>query len=424
MVEEDGQIYATRLTDQPQLFDQPMVASPPSVTEVPVVQEEHNVDSSDPSRLLGPGIDPKASRIPRRAESASSVTSERSLTGPEVIVSSSDGHPDIPRSRSRSRSGSRSRSRSRTPSPNDVMTVSTNVTPSTSVAAAPRPNAPAQPTGTIFLAPSDPAPSRGRTSSSSLSSQVQAEQPRGRSITRTPSFSDRESVNAGSPEGNVGLSIGSFGVRDRERDVRDEMEGRRTTERGRDRATRRSGSHSVSGSNSSLSPEGPHTAGRIIVEQPQPEQLAVPEVRKKCISGASSSGSSAITVVATAHSPPRLVLDAKPITQTSYTEAPHTPIPISLSYAQEEQESISHQPTPANSPVRPMCSPPSPSKSSPHPPIVRHERRPSSGGSRSPTRNGDDGQQGTLVGRAVEIMSNAGAFLGAFWNSGAPAGVS
>jgi hypothetical protein len=407
-VEEDRQTAAYD-PSQSQLFDQPMVASPPSVTQV---QQEHNVDSIDPSQLLGPGVDPS---IPRRAEGAST---ERSPAGPEVIVSSSDGRPGIPRSRSRS--GSRSRSRSRTPSPNDTMTVSTNIAPSYSATVVPRPNAPAQATGSIFLAPSDPAPSRGRTaSSSSVSSQTQVEQSRGRSATRTPSFSDRESLNAGSPEGNVGLSIGSFGVRDRERDVRVEKEGGR--ERGRDRGTRRS--HSGSGSHSSLSPEDPHATARIAVEQPQPEQLPVPEVRQKCISGSRSSGSSAAAVVP-ARSPPRLVLDAKPITQTSYTEAPSTSIPISPGCAQEEQESISRQPAPANSPVCPIHSSPSPSKSSPRPPIV-HERRTSFGSSRSPTRDGsDDGQQGTLVGRAVEIMSNAGAFLGSFWHNGAPPGVS
>ena len=88
MVEEDGQIHATRLADQPQLFDQPMVVSPPSVTEVPVVQQEHKTDRT---QLLGPGVDPKATCTPRRAESDSSFTSGRSPAGHEVIVSSSDG---------------------------------------------------------------------------------------------------------------------------------------------------------------------------------------------------------------------------------------------------------------------------------------------------------------------------------------------
>jgi hypothetical protein len=246
-----------------------------------------------------------------------------------------------------------------------------------------------------------------------LSSQVA--QPRGRSIARTSSFSDRESLNAGSPDGNVGLGIGSVGIR--ERDVRGDKEGKRTGERGRDRTTRRSGSHSASESSPSLSPENySHATARVAVEQPPLEQAPVPEVRKKCSFGSSSSsGSSTVTVVptSTTRSPPRLVLDAKPITQTSYTEAPSIPIPISPSHAQEERESISDHPTPANSPIVPMHTPP-----------IRHERKPSSGSSRSPTRRGDDGQQGTLVARAVEIMSNAGSFLGSFWHSGAPAGVS
>lgn len=404
MVEEGRQtgVYEATLTSEPQQSDQPIVASLPSVTQAPVVQQEHNVDSVDPTQPL---VDSMATGIPPCVEATSSVTVDWSAACPEVIVSSSSGHPDVPRSRSHSRS--RSRSRSRTPSPNDAMTSSTNTA------------SPNSTTGSAFLAPSDPAPSRGRSaSSSSLSSQGQ---PRGRSITRTPSSSDRESLNAGSPDGNVGLGIGSVGVRDRERDARAEKEGRRSTERGRDPGTRRSSSHSGSGSNSSLSPEHPHAAPRVTVEQPRSEQLLVPEVRKKYISASSSSGSSTVTVVPTTRSPPRLVLDAKPIAQTSYTEAPPTPIPISPSCAQEEQESILRQPTPANSPIHPMCPPPSPPKSSPQPPTACHERRPS-GGSRSPTRNREDGHQGTLVGRAVEIMSNAGAFL-SFWQSGAAAGV-
>jgi len=407
MVEEGRQtgVYEASLTSEPQLSDQPIVVSLSSVIQAPVVQREHSVDSVDPTHSL---VDSKATGIPPRVEGASSVTVDWSVACPEVIVSSSSGHSDVPRSRSHSRS--RSRSRSRTPSPNDAMTSSTKTA------------SPSSTTGGAFLAPSDPAPSRGRSaSSSSLSSQAQVGQSRGRSITRTPSSSDRESLNTGSPDGNVGLGIGSVGVRDRERDVRAEKEGRRSMERGRDPGTRRSSSHS--GSNSSLSPEHPHAAAHVTVEQPRSEQLPVPEVRKKYISASSSSGSSFVTVVPTTRSPPRLVLDAKPIAQTSYTGAPSTSIPISPSCAQEEQESISRQPTPANSPILSMCSPPSPSKSSPHPPIVHHERR-SSGGSRSPSRNGDDdGQQGTLVGRAVEIMSNAGAFLGSFWPSGAVAGV-
>ncbi|KAF8553587.1 hypothetical protein OG21DRAFT_1463910 [Imleria badia] len=393
MIEQDRHMVSYEAT-QPQLLDQPLTASPPLML---VVEQEH-VDTPNPP---APAVDPKTTPVPRRAEGASI---DQSPAGPQVIVSSSDGQPDTPQSRSRSRS--RSMSRSRTPSPNEMI-ASTNAAFSSSST---RATAPAQPTGTTYLAPSDPAPSRGRTSSSS-----QVPQPRGRSITRTSSFSDRESISAGSPEANVGLGIGSVVVRDRERVVRSEKEGRRSTERGRDRCARRSGSHSGSGSNSSLSPESPHAVGRVVV-QPQPEQLSVPEVRKKSAS-VSSSGSSTATVVSTSapRSPPRLVLDAKPITQTSYTEAPPTSIPISPSCAQEEQESISRHPTPANSPVLAMHSTPFP--------IARHERKPSSGSSRSPTRNGDDGQQGTLVGRAVEIMSTAGTFLGSFWHSGAPPGV-
>ncbi|KAG6381712.1 hypothetical protein JVT61DRAFT_315 [Boletus reticuloceps] len=391
--------YDASLATQPQP-QTTMVPTP----RVPVFQQDRNADAADSTQLLAPAV---TTYIP---QGASVITIDRTPAGPQVIVSSSDGQPDVPRSRSHSRS--RSRSRSRTPSPNE-MTTATNIVPSSSAIVVPRGN---QAIGNIFLAPSDPAPSRGRSaSSSSLPSQV--EQSRGRSITRTSSFSDRESLNAASPDANVGLTIGTVGLRDRERDSRGEREAKRTAERGRDRCTRRSGSHSGSGSNSSLSPENPHATVCVpVVERPRPEQAPLPGVRKKPTSGSFSSGSSAATVIptSTARSPPRLVLDAKPITQTSYTEASPAPIPISPSHTQEEQESISRHPTPANSPVLPMRFPPSP--------IARHERN-RSGDSRSPTRNGDDGQQGTLVGRAVEIMSNAGAFLGSLWHSGTPAGV-
>ncbi|KAG9313089.1 hypothetical protein JVU11DRAFT_6533 [Chiua virens] len=413
--------YEATLTDQPRILDQPL----PDVVPTPVSRQDHNVDLVDPMQLLGPGVDPKATRI-SVPEDTSSITCEGSPAGPEVIVSSPDGHAETPRSRSRSKS--RSRSRSRTPSPNTIAS-STNTAASSSAVVLPRAYAPTLGTGGAFLVPSDSGISRGRSASSpSLSSQGQAEQSRGRSITRTSSFSDRESLTTGSPlgslspDGNVGLGIGSVGVRDRERDAKGDKEGRWNTERGRDRNSRRSGSHSGSGSSSSLSPEAPHTsiAAGAALNRPEP---SVPEVRKKYTAESSSSGSSTVTSVSAcaARSPPRLVLDAKPITQTSYTEAPSSTIPISPSLAQEEQESISRQPTPGNSPVLPMYSY-IPSKSSPPPHAIRHERK-SSGSSRSPTRRGEESQQDTLVGRAVEIMSNAGAFLGSFWHSGAPASV-
>lgn len=352
---------------------------------------------------------------------------------PEVVVSSEDTSGErLSRSGSRSRSRSKSHSRSRTPSPS---LASIQMPPQSTAVPVPRSSSFSSPSG--LLQPPD-AP-RGRSASSStLSSQAEGQQARGRSITRTSSFSDRDSESTESfgnlsPDGGFGLAIGigSAYVGGRDRDARSDRQREgvvRIVERGRDRVGRRTNSNS--GSGSSLSPEDLRVP---------PVVTAPPESPKKKFTSASSSSSDSSTIsavsVSTMRPPSRLVLDTEPSTQTDLTEAASAsatsvsssstvipPTPIQAQEIKEEQECISRQPTPANSPIltmRPAF--PSP-KSHSIASSSRHDRKLSAGTSRSPTR-ADDRQQGGLVGRAVEIMSNAGAFLNSFWHSGPQASV-
>jgi len=98
--------------------------------------------------------------------------------------------------------------------------------------------------------------------------------------------------------------------------------------------------------------------------------------------------------------------------------------PIAIPKGREDELlQISRQPTPVNSPVLSMKSslpvpPPQPSSPSTTVPVAAKgivSRSPP--GSPTTVKVLDDG---TLVGRAVEIVSSAGAFLGAIWHGGAP----
>jgi hypothetical protein len=134
-----------------------------------------------------------------------------------------------------------------------------------------------------------------------------------------------------------------------------------------------------------------------------------------------SSGSSTVSVASTAvpmhgSSPLRISSD-------SLDPGPATSTPMSIPIprcTEEEQLQRSRHPTPANSPDSGMkhsltVPPPRLSSSSttvPHTPkgIVTPPGSPAS------VKALDDG---TLVGRAVDIVSNAGAFLGSIWQSNA-----
>lgn len=417
-----------------QFFDGPVVASPSPDEDVPMKEVDTRAYFEQHERVEAEAEGPE-NGLRYSHGGAGSVPAVHNLGRPEVVVSSEDSSGErLSRSSSRSRSRSKSHSRSRTPSPS---LASIQMPPQSTTVPVPRSSS--FPSTSGLLQPPD-AP-RGRSASSStLFSQAEGQQTRGRSATRTSSFSDRdsestESLGSLSPDGGFGLAIGigSAYVGGRDRDARSDRQREgvvRIVGRGRDRVGRRTDSNS--GSGSSLSPEDPRVPA--VVTAPPPE----PSKKKFTSASSSSSDSSTISAVSasTMRPPPRLVLNTGPSPQPDLTQAApasatsvsssSTVIPSTPNQAQtikEEQECISRQPTPANSPtltMRPAI--PSP-KSYSTASSSRHERKPSAGTSRSPTRGDDRQQGGTLVGRAVEIMSNAGAFLNSFWHSGAQASV-
>ena len=398
-------------------FDHPLVASP-SPEEDPPIKDTRTYFGQRNRAEPESGRSPGALR-----DVAKSVPVACNSGGPEVVISSEDTPVErMSRSRSRSRSRSKSLSRSRTPSPASSGPLPT---PSTAVPV-PRNSSSHPSASSDLLQLPDAGTSRGRSvSSPTLSSQTDMPQMRGRSITRTSSYSDRNSGSADSPIGSLspdgafglGIGIGSVYAGGRDRDGRGDREREgvgRLGERGRDRVGRRAGS------GSSLSPEQQQPSAVVTVSS------ADPEPKKKRTSVSSSSGSSTISAASvTTTRPSCLVVDTEPDRRTDLTGATSacsssTVRAMSPNEAQtinEEQERISRQPTPANSPVLAMryaLPLPKPSSTTSS---LKHERKPSAGMSRSPTR-GDDRQSDTLVGRAVEIMSNAGAFIGSFWHTG------
>ncbi|OAX39612.1 hypothetical protein K503DRAFT_799510 [Rhizopogon vinicolor AM-OR11-026] len=393
-------------------FDHPLVASPSPQQDVPIKEETRAYFEQHKC------AEPEGGHVLRCAQDGvtTSVPVARNMGGPEVVVDTPVECTSRSRSRSRSRSKSHSRSRSRTPSP---ALISVQMPPPSTAASVPRTNSSHPPSSSGLLQPPDAGMSRGRSvSSPTLSSQTEVPQTRGRSITRTSSYSDRDSEGADSPMGSLspdgafGLSIGIGSVYAGGRSDREREGVSRLGERGRERAGRRTES------GSSLSPEQQRPSAVVTLPPPEPKN------KRTSSSSSDSSTISAISVCTTRQSP-RLVVDTERNTRADLTEAVSAAIPTSPNQVQtidEEQDRISRQPTPANSPILAMRSRlPSPKPSSPAS-SSRHERKPSSGMSRSPTR-GEDRQGGTLVGRAVEIMSNAGAFIGSFWHTGAQASV-
>lgn len=416
-----------------QFFDGPIVASPSPDQDVPVKEVDTRRYFEQHGRVE-PEAEGLESGLRYSHGGAGNVPIVQNLGRPEFVVSSEDAYGErLSRSDSRSRSRSRSHSRSRTPSPS---LASIQVPPQSTAAPVPRSSSFSSPSG--LLQPPDPP--RGRSASTSaLSSQAEGQQTRGRSVTRTSSFSDRgsestESLGSLSPDGGFGLAIGIGGayVGGRDRDARSDRHREgvvRIVERGRDRAGRRTQSNSESGS--SLSPEDPRIPAVVTAPLPEPP-------KKYTSASSSSSDSSTISGVSvlTVRPPPRLVLNTAPSTQTDLTQAASAsptsvsssstvtpPAPTQAQAIKEEQECISRQPTPANSPILTMRPTFPSSKSCSTASSSRHDRKPSVGTSRSPTRGDDRQQGGTLVGRAVEIMSNAGAFLNSFWYSGTQASV-
>lgn len=403
-------------------FENSLVASPSPQEDAPI-KEDTRMYFDKHSRA-----DAEAGDFPTvlccAQDIVKTVPVARNLGGPEVVVSSEDTPVEC-MSRSRSRSRSRSKSHSRSPTPSSPALISVQMPPQSTAVPVSRTNSSHPPSSSGLLQPPDAGMPRGRSvSSPTLSSQSEVPQTRGRSITRTSSYSDRENegdspMGSLSPDGAFGLGIGMGNAYAGGRGDREREGVSRLGERGRERVGRRA----VSGT--SLSPEHQQPPALVTVPPPQPEPK-----NKRTSASSSSSDSSTISAisVSTTRPSPRLVVDTQCNTRTELIGTSSAPaaIPNQAQTINEEQERISRQPTPANSPVLVMRSAfPSPKSSSTTSPS-RHERKLSTGMSRSPTR-GDDRQGGTLVGplvgRAVEIMSNAGAFIGSFWHIGAQASV-
>jgi hypothetical protein len=241
-------------------------------------------------------------------------------------------------------------------------------------------------------------PSRGRSATPVL-----GDQPRGRSVTRNSSFSDRERsssrgtsspIGSISPEGSaVGIAIGSsYGV----------------YANGRDRDPTSRKGKSEWGRVGKLD----HNADDVRTGRFGDGRRVVSTASTSSTSSGSSTASSACTAVPThGSSPLRISTDSSEL-----ESAMPTPVPI-LRFKGVEGEELqrSRHPTPANSPVSGMkhsLSVPPPQPSSPSTVSCAPKGIVSPPGSPTSVKALEDG---TLVGRAVDMVSSAGAFLGSIW---------
>ena len=331
----------------------------------------------------------------------------------------------------------RSRSISRTPSP-AVVSSSGNPVSSTretqaalgspNLPPAPSPSAPALLRRSSSASPPHtqapvPPPPRGRGSSSHQDLQVHT---RGRSSTRTASsILDREGI--GSPLGSYspdGVVLASVGVayaggrieREREKRVIGDRDRDREQSRGRDRTGKRL-SHS-------LSPDDPPLVPSTAVSPATSPVVASPPSAASSPSPASPQSNFTAIPVDQAPTIPALAVDDRRAEEKQRTLTPtplNSPIvsmqsvPVAIAAAASKHTSPKGRSPPLTvppphpvepstsysiSPPREHCVPASPS--SPKSPR----------GPTSPTR-GD----GTIVGKAVEMVSSAGVFLG-LWHHG------
>ena len=339
---------------------------------------------------------------------AASVVVGRSTGPPQVIVKGASGAAD--EGNSSPRSISHSKSRSRTPSPADLApsNVSSMPPPSPAVAV-PRVGSShsiehvqnSSSYSSSLLSPPDTIPSRGRSSTP-----VCENQPRGRSATRNSSFSDRERsssrgtsspIGSISPEGSaVGIAIGSaYGAyaNGRDRDLASRKGG---IDRGR--VGRRD--HGAS------------------AEEVRPSALGRFGDGKREVSAASNSSTSSSSSTASVASTVVPIHGSSPLRTSTDRFDPEsessTPMSIPIPKSTEEQLQRSRHPTPANSPTsstKPFVSTPPPQRSSPNIATVPHAAKSDALGRNSVKALED----GTLVSKAVDIVSNAGAFLGSMW---------
>ncbi|OCH84624.1 hypothetical protein OBBRIDRAFT_798913 [Obba rivulosa] len=315
------------------------------------------------------------------------------------------------------------------------------------------------------LSPPEAALCRGRPSSvsgstttgsfSRSSDSASRSDSRGRSLTRTPSFSDRDrssSHGTSSPIGSIsptgsalGIAAGSYSGRGRDRDGRSVMRaGRGDVERGRNRSGRKLGdstsppsvlgSPTRSGSDMEYQPYSPTLVDAV----DSPIERGRAPSPPSSISG--SSTASVSTIVPSRQSVgetdasmgrPRLTLGSP------HAKIVAVPIPSPIP---EEDEQRSRHPTPANSPVTvlhpmgharqesvskeksPITTPPHSAPWQVTPPAIDSPapalESPAADRSRKVADARAEQQSGTLVGRAVEIVTSARGFLGSIWNAG------
>ncbi|GBE89532.1 hypothetical protein BKA93DRAFT_828708 [Sparassis latifolia] len=312
-----------------------------------------------------------------------------------------------------------------------------------------------QVTDPALLSPPDVGSCRGRlpvcssvsgsttTGSSSYSrSSDSRSDSRGRSLTRTSSFSDcersgsRSSRGTNSPLGSIsptgsGLGIGMPYSRGRERDAKRASK-KSDEERGRDRGGRRIGGSASPPSllGSPIRTADEHAYSPVLSDVPL-ESVALASSPPSSISGSSTASTS--TVAPAPQGESDIVqnrLRVRIVHGQSSIPSIALPSPIP-----EEEEQRSRQPTPANSPVSALhrALPDVPDRVS-QPPQLRRpmdphpERQPqaeqksaarsSPGKDRAAHASLDHHEQpGTLVSRAVEMVTSARGFLGAIWNA-------
>ncbi|KAG6850658.1 hypothetical protein H0H93_010386 [Arthromyces matolae] len=382
------------------------------------------------------------------------------------------------RSRSKSASCSKSRSRSRTPSPALITHLSTDSPSGPTPAEAnsgpghthapviiPRRNSSASLSPTSASASLlSPPPRSSRASQSFQDVALAYQQPRGRSNTRSASsFSDRErstgstSLGSLSPEGLdfggvAGAYTGGRYERDRDRDRKDDRE----KLRGRERPEiRKSGSlQGPDGVQDSLLRVSPASTSHVSLPAPEPApRLNVVTPRPKASIYSSSSSSSSQSTSSTVTIMPSAIA---PVAESEATSLPSRDISVDVRRAEERQRYI--QPTPSNSPIiRTQAVPVAVSAAGSGVTIDSETARPASLASQMHTSSAGTStsriksplvvsavapaepstsysispprtdlsppssprslsrEQPTLVGKAVEMVSSAGAFLG-LWN--------
>jgi hypothetical protein len=320
-------------------------------------------------------------------------------------------------------------------------------------------------TSNRLLSPPEAPSTRGRasptlgspigSSTSSSTSQTRSSdsrsESRGRSSTRNSSYSDRErsgsrsSKGTSSPLGSISPSgsVIGIGCQYTGRDGRSNTANGR--ERGRDRTGRKLGG-SLSSSPSSLSPPNPTSPSRSVDYPYQPTQSDLySSLSGSMADSVSSAGSNSSTVGPSGESSSSESTITRSVETVMERRGNCTPNSSSVSknvegisisipaLIPEEEEQRSRHPTPANSPITAMkpvlpvapphistpgitiCTiPPSPEKST-------CSQSTSTSGRRDAWDNsvGEQPQVGTLVGRAVEIVTSARGLLGSLWHTSA-----